>query len=161
MAIPTTYTWYFGDVEGGAGGEPASGTAGGNAQGEDIWFDLTAADTADRVVTPAGDWKMVAGETALRQSLMRRTITDPGEWSTVPGYGVGAQSFVYEARTQAKIDELKARIRAQYMRDPRVVRVVRIQVDTSSPDMLYLEIDVWSRLRSDAENPMKLRFGVR
>lgn len=95
--------------------------------GRDIWLDVRAA-APEYVVTAAGDWALVEGREALKQSLIRRLITDPGEWATLPGYGVGAQQFVKARNTAAKRDELTERIRAQFSRDARVERVDSITI---------------------------------
>lgn len=94
--------------------------------GLDIWFDVSKPDATGQaayIVTPAGDLALASGREALRQSLLRRTITDPGEWQTLPDYGVGARQFVKGKNTAAEQAELTTRVRAQYLRDPRVKSV--------------------------------------
>jgi len=114
---------------GATAGLPAQDQATATQQifGRDIWLDVRAA-APEYVVTAAGDWALVEGREALKQSLIRRLITDPGEWATLPGYGVGARRFVKARDTQAKRDELAERIRAQFGRDARVERVDSITI---------------------------------
>lgn len=97
--------------------------------GLDIWLDVSEGNLADRIVTADGDWRLVDGEEAVRQSLLRRTITNPGEWKTKPDYGVGARQFVKQRATQSKADELVTRIRGQYSRDKRVEKVLAVTVE--------------------------------
>jgi hypothetical protein len=95
--------------------------------GEDLWLDVTTGDS-DLVVTPAGDWALVAGREALRQSLLRRFMTIPGEWATLPDYGAGARAYVKKRNSRAVRDELAARLKAQALRDARVASVDDVQV---------------------------------
>src|ERR1700760_714542 len=87
-------------------GTPASDTATqqANFYGSDIWFDLATPDNtgqADYVITPAGDFQMATGLQALQQALLRRLLTAPGEWQTLPDYGVGATQYVKAQNTPA------------------------------------------------------------
>lgn len=97
--------------------------------GRDVWLDVTAA-VPELEVTAAGDWAMVEGREALRQSLLRRLLTSPGEWATLPDYGVGARLFVKKANTSANRDELAERIRAQFLSDRRVASVDGVVITT-------------------------------
>jgi phage baseplate assembly protein W len=128
----------------------AARPAPGGGKGEDIWLDLarTSGDGHDRVVTPGGDWKLTSGDEALRQSLIRRLLTDPGEWVTVPDYGVGARRFVKAKLTQSSRDELKSRIRAQFLRDPRVEKISQVVIE-GTEGMLRILVSVQSRLRAE------------
>jgi len=101
-------------------------------RGLDIWFDVVQGDGADYVVTPAGDWKVAEGFVALRQWIIRTIITDPGEWATLPDYGVGARLFVKNRNTASARDELKERIRGQLLRDPRIEDVKEVFVEILS-----------------------------
>lgn len=83
----------------------------------------------DVKVTPAGDWLLVEKEEALRQAVLRRLITSPGEWKTRPDYGVGAGDFVRARHTQATLDELAGRIRDQLLRDVRIYAVEDIATE--------------------------------
>jgi phage baseplate assembly protein W len=135
--------------------------------GEDIYFEIAAPDVtlgeADYVITPTGDWLTVTGEEALRQSLIRRLITNPGEWATKPNYGVGARQYVKAKNTPATRAELETRIRSQFMIDPRVASVDLVVVaqlaDGSAGVKIEAHITPRGRLRSD--KPMSVRLEVR
>lgn len=119
--------------------------------GRDIWFDVRAGEGADYEVTAAGDWQVAEGREALRQAILRRIITDPGEWATLPDYGVGARAYVKARNTKAARDELTQRIRAQLLRDRRIESVQSVAVE-SSGGLLRIAVEVIPRgrdLRSD------------
>jgi hypothetical protein len=127
----TTYTWHIPTgSSAGASGIPASETRDQVALlfGRDIWFDVRG-DQANYIVTPAGDWLTVEGTEALRQSLLRRTITNPGEWTTLPDFGVGARMFLKARNVKSVRDELAERIRSQYLRDDRVEAVASVTIE--------------------------------
>lgn len=115
-----------------------SSTAGASAKlkaqrrslfGKDIWFDVTLGNKANLEVTANGDWATVEGREALRQSLIRRIITNPGEWATLPEFGVGARLYVKKRDTPAMRQELEERIRGQLLRDRRVASVDQVTVE--------------------------------
>ena len=97
---------------------------------EDIYFDVSAATGPDYYVTPAGDWLPVTGDEALRQSLLRRFITNPGEWQTKPGYGAGGRAFVKAKATKANRDAFSQRLREQALKDKRVASVSEVKVES-------------------------------
>lgn len=122
--------------------------------GEDIWFDVAAGAGANYVVTAAGDWQSASGMTALRQSLLRRTITNPTEFRTKPNYGVGARQYVKAKDTPSTRSELSARIRSQYLDDARVESVDQITIDKFSDDIgpglrINVQFTPLGRLRTD------------
>ncbi len=131
--------------------------------GEDIWFDVASADPisgeADYVVTAAGDVALATGIEALRQSLLRRLLTNPGEWQTNPGFGVGAPQFVKKPNTPAVRAELEGRIRAQFARDDRVEAITQITIEdlTDGPGLhITVFVVVAGRLRQDAPVPVEI-----
>jgi hypothetical protein len=95
----------------------------------DIWYSLKGERGPEYVVTAHGDWKTVEGEEALRQSLIRAFITIPGEWQTNPGYGAGARAFLKAKNTKTNRDALAIRLRAQALRDDRVLKVDEVKVE--------------------------------
>lgn len=124
-------TWPMPDPPNGVASVPSSDT---NAQaslfyGEDVFFDVAAGLGADYVVTPAGDYLTVEGEAALKQRLLRRTITSPNEWRTRPGYGVGARDYIKAKDSNAMRSELGARIREQYLRERGVESVDQVVIE--------------------------------
>lgn len=135
--------------------------------GRDIYFEIAAPDVAlgqaNYVTTAAGDWAAVEGREALRQSLIRRLVTSPGEWATKPDYGVGARQYVKARNTASVRKELESRIRAQFMRDPRVLSVDIVtvaQLDDGAPG-LKISVQVTPRGRLRTDQPLPVRLEVR
>lgn len=161
-------SWSLPTPSGGTSGVPSSERAAQEALffGEDIWFDVATADPihgqADYVVDPTGDWTAVTGREALRQSLLRRLITSPGEWATVPEYGVGARQYVKARNTRSVRAELESRIKSQFLRDPRVHSVDLVTVDRLDDGSPGVKISVLvtpkGRLRSDKPLPVQLEI---
>lgn len=134
--------------------------------GADIWLDVAAPDVqlgqAKYVTTAAGDWALVRGREALRQSLLRRLITNPGEWQTKPEYGVGARQYVKAKNTSSVRAELESRIRSQFARDPRVhsVDIVSLYpLDNGSPG-LKVSVTVTPRGRLRSDQPLVVEMDV-
>lgn len=106
--------------------------------GRDVYMAL------DTATSPAGDWTLVEGEEALKQSLRHRTVTNPGEFRTRPDYGVGAGMYVRARQTQATRAELAGRIRQQYLRDQRVLAVEDVAMEWSD-GLLKLAVGVTAK----------------
>lgn len=98
------------------------------ALGEDLWFDLLADTGPDLVVLPHGDYKLVRGHEALRQSLIRRFCSNPGSWKAVPGYGAGLPAMLRSKATQSNVAAMKTRLRSQALRDDRVASVQEVTI---------------------------------
>ncbi|HUS27619.1 MAG TPA: hypothetical protein VMZ53_03900 [Kofleriaceae bacterium] len=147
---------------------PASEQATQDARfyGADIWLNVAAPDVqlgqARYVTTAAGDWVLVRGREALRQSLMRRLITNPGDWQTKPDYGVGARQYVKAKNTRTVRAELESRIRAQFSRDVRVHSVDLVTLTRLDGDKPGIKISVTvtprGRLRTD--QPLEVSLEV-
>lgn len=158
-------TWTLPTPSGGSSGLPASEAESQDATfyGVDVWFDVSKPDStgeANYVISPSGDLTLVTGREALRQSLIRRILTDPGEWPSLPDYGVGARQYVKGKNTASKRAELETRIRAQFLRDPRVLRVDLVTV-AQLPDgkpgiVISAIITPRGRLRGDQPLPVQL-----
>jgi phage baseplate assembly protein W len=129
----TCYSWTLPSAVGATSSLSASETslaaALRSAYGLDIWLDVMDGKKADRVVTPARDWKLVEGEEAVIQSLRRRLITNKGEWKTKPNYGCNARRYIKARATRANADELINEIRGQIGVDPRVQEVRAVTVE--------------------------------
>lgn len=122
--------------------------------GEDIWYAAVHDDgSGEYVITPAGDLQVAVGREALRQALIRRLITDPDEWPTLPDYGVGARRYVKAKNTPSVRAELESRTRSQFARDRRVeaVNVVLVaQLGDGSPGVrVTVQVTPRGRLRGD------------
>jgi len=161
-----TLGWTLPDPPNGAVAIPTSDT---NAQaalfyGEDIYFAVEAGIAANYVVTPAGDWQGVSGELALTQSLLRRTITNPNEWRTKPKYGVGARAFLKAKDTPSTRAELEARIRSQYLLDPRVESVDAVTIAKtieSGVPVLRISVSITALGRLRTDKPTRVLITIR
>lgn len=116
--------------------------------GRDLFWD------GDYAVSPAGDWLVVDREAALTQAIRRRVMTSPGEWETLPEYGIGAADFVKMGRTPAVVAELTERTRTQLPRDPRIDSVDRVDIDDSIGGGFKISIKVIPRARAERAEPM-------
>jgi phage baseplate assembly protein W len=127
--------------------------------GSDIWLDVAAPDVqlgqARYVTTAAGDWALATGREALRQSLLRRLVTNPGDWQTKPDYGVGARQYGKAKNTSTMRAELESRIRSQFARDPRVHSIELVTIERLDSDAPGIKISIIvtprGRLRSDQQ----------
>jgi len=128
--------------------------------GSDIWLDVSTGQNADRIPTAAGDWTLADGEEAVRQSLLRRIITSPGDWKTKPEYGVGARRFLKQRATQATADELITLIRGQFGRDKRVEAVLAIEVQWTGA-LLRLAVATKLKGRALRDAPLFVSVQVR
>lgn len=95
--------------------------------GRDIWF-----KNGDYFVTPSGDWLIAEGREALKQAVMRRLLTSPGEWATLPDYGVGVRDYIKAKNTPGARADLVNRIQSQLLKEPRVARVREVIIDTEA-----------------------------
>lgn len=91
--------------------------------GKDLYFD------GDTRVGPSGDYVLVRGLEALRQSIYRRLLTRPGEFKLRPTYGVGVLSYVKKRLNVSELDELKGRIVDQLSLDDRIEQVRDVQIE--------------------------------
>lgn len=162
-------TFTISDPPSGYQGTPESEQQSQDARfyGVDIWLDIAAPDVtlgqAHYVTTAAGDWAVARGREALRQSLMRRIVTNPGDWQTKPDYGVGARQYVKAKNTSTKRAELESRIRSQFARDVRVhsVDIVTIaELDDGSPGV-KISVTVTPRGRLRTDKPLEVSLEVR
>lgn len=85
--------------------------------GEDLFF----AD--DLEVTASGDYALVEGLRALRQSILNRLLTAPGEYAVRPDYGVGIRKWVKKRLTQYEIDGLRQVIIDQLSKEDRIEKI--------------------------------------
>ena len=99
--------------------------------------DLTDQDAAfgpdillrgDFVISAAGDWSLVEGVDAARQSIEREALAEPGEVASLPAWGMGLRALVMAPRTTGRADELRAHITERLRANPRVTRVRGVDV---------------------------------
>lgn len=132
--------------------------------GEDIFLDVAYGATANYIITGAGDWQTCSGMVALMQSLLRRTITNPGEWKTKPNYGVGAKRYLKGKDTPTSRAELDARIRSQYTLDPRVERVDQVVIAKTVVDdvpILHINVQFTPRGQLRTDTPQRIDISIR
>lgn len=112
-----------------------------DAYGCDLWLGIGETAVPDMVVTPAGDLLTVDSRECLRQAILRRLITRPGEWATLPDYGIGAADYVKEKNNPAKREELRAKIIGGLTKDPRILRVDAVEIEVT-PELLRIAVRV-------------------
>ena len=91
---------------------------------------------------PNGDYILDTGEEALRRAIHKRLGTNPGEYKFRPEYGVGAGRWARKAASASNLDNLKERIVAQVSQDPRVEKVVSVDVGAVTNNTLRIKITV-------------------
>lgn len=153
-----TYTWTLptpsaSSVAGGAD----LGTQFDKLFGRDLYLEVNGQSGPDLATTKAGDWLIVTGRAALRQSLIRRWITTPGQWATKPEYGAGALAYVKGRNNTSSRQELAERIRAQTMKDRRVARVHTVEVDKRE-NALVIRVVVIPRGEANQPLPVTLEL---
>lgn len=122
------------------------------AFGGDIWLGIGDVPNPDMMVTPAGDLLTVSQRECLRQAILRRIITRPGEWATLPDYGIGAADYIKEKNSPAKREELRAKIVGGLMKDTRIARVDAVEVEVSE-NMLRIAVRV-TPARAGSDSPV-------
>jgi len=130
--------------------------------GRDIWLDVNDGKHADVATTAAGDLALVTGREALRQAIIRRILTNPGEWALLPEYGCGARLYIKERNTQAKRDELAERIRTQLQLEPRVLRVVQVVIEAlEDAEGISINVQVDPRAKNRPDDFLAVVLQVR
>lgn len=113
--------------------------------GKDIWFDVADGEEADRIVTPARDWRLTEGDEALAQWVRRCMVTNPGEWATDPNYGCGARRYLFSIVTSASRAELAASVKVGLLRNPRIAKVDVTFIDWPDPGILRIGVVITLR----------------
>lgn len=92
--------------------------------------DLSHEFGADLEVGPTGDLAVAQGAAQGRQRVLRRLLTNPGDYIWQPDYGAGLGRFV---GSPAAPERIRAVVRSQIFREPAVARspepVVEVQAD--------------------------------
>ncbi len=81
--------------------------------------DLFHSFGSDLVISPTGDLAAASGPILGQQRVLRRLLTNPGDYIWQPDYGAGLASFVGQP---AAIDQIKATIRSQIFKEAAVAR---------------------------------------
>mgnify|MGYP000849634676 CR=1 FL=1 len=93
--------------------------------------DLSHEFGADIVAGPTGDLALAEGVALVRQRLLRRLLTNPGDYIWPPQYGAGLGRFVGQPASAARI---RAVVRSQIFREPAVARSPEPVVDVRAGD---------------------------
>jgi phage baseplate assembly protein W len=92
--------------------------------------DLSHEFGADLLAGPTGDLAVAAGAGLGRQRVLRRLLTNPGDYIWQPEYGAGLGRFV---GSPAAPERIRAVVRSQIFREPAVARspepVVEVRAD--------------------------------
>lgn len=91
--------------------------------GEDLLFD------DDLQLTASGDYAYVSGTAAVRQAILVRLLTAPGEYAVRPDFGVGIRSWVKKRLTVSEIDTLRQLVIDQLTKETRIERVESVIVE--------------------------------
>lgn len=154
-----TFVWTLPTASGGSGGgNTGLGSELDKLYGRDIYLEINGESGPDYAVAKHGDWLLVTGREALRQSLIRRWITNPGSWNTKPEYGAGALSYVKARNRSSSRADLAERIRSQTLKDKRVARVDTIEVSYTE-NALRLRVIVIPR--GEAAKPLPVVLEMR
>jgi phage baseplate assembly protein W len=101
--------------------------------------DLNHAFGADIGVGMTGDLGIVSGAELGRQRVLRRLLTNPGDYIWQPGYGAGLGRFVGQPASAARI---RAVVRGQIFKEAAVARdpepVVDVEVHTDGVTVVRL-----------------------
>lgn len=91
--------------------------------GEDLLF------SDDVQVTASGDYALVEGVAAVKQALLNRLLTAPGEFAPYPDYGVGIRLWVKKRLSRSELDFLRQLILDQAVKEERIERVTDVIVE--------------------------------
>jgi phage baseplate assembly protein W len=105
-------------------------------------FDLSHQWASDLSIGPTGDLALVSGSILGQQRVLRRLMTNPGDYIWQLGYGAGLGQFIGQPTNASQI---QAVIRSQIFKEAAVARtpepVISVQADpTSGAGTVYVQI---------------------
>jgi len=105
-------------------------------------FDLSHQWGSDLSVGPTGDLALVSGSLLGQQRVLRRLMTNPGDYIWQLGYGAGLARFIGQPGNASQI---QAVIRSQIFKEPAVARTpepdIGVQFDpTGGTGIVYVQI---------------------
>jgi phage baseplate assembly protein W len=105
-------------------------------------FDLFHQWGTDLSIGPTGDLAVIDGSTLGQQRVLRRLMTNPGDYVWQLGYGAGLAQFVGQP---ANPSQIQAVIRSQIFKEAAVSRTpepdISVQFDpTGGTGTIYLQI---------------------
>lgn len=98
----------------------------------------------DYILTSSGDRMTISGLDNLKEALFRRLITEPGSLVHRPQYGVGIKSYIGAPATLSNQRKLAGRIEEQFLRDPRVKKLLGVSFNSEdkTPDTFTIVVRV-------------------
>lgn len=109
----------------------------------------------DLVLAATGDLATVTGIPLSQQRVLRRLLTNPGDYLWAPDYGAGLPAFIGETVNPSRV---AAVILAQLMLEPAVSRTPPPQaIVTAIPDGMFVQIRY---TESGTGQPSLLSFSV-
>lgn len=101
----------------------------------DVWHQFGC----DLVISSTGDLAAVAGEIEGQQRVLRRLLTNVGDYIWQPDYGAGLAQFIGSPASAAQI---RAVVRGQIFKETAVARtpepVIEVQSDTTGTVCVYV-----------------------
>jgi phage baseplate assembly protein W len=112
----------------------------------------------DLVIGPGGDLHTVGGDGQVRQRVLRRLLTNPGDYIWQINYGAGLAAFVGEAQPSGRV---RAVVRDQLRLEPAVARSPepRIQISVSEPNAISLDV-TYIGTESGGPQSLSIKAGV-
>ncbi len=101
----------------------------------DIWHQWGS----DLMVGPTGDLAAVNGALLGRQRVLRRLLTNPGDYIWQLGYGAGLAQFVGQPFNALQI---RAVIRSQIFQETAVARMPEPVIEVASDDIGAVYVDI-------------------
>lgn len=101
--------------------------------------DLSHEFGAELATGPTGDLALVAGVTLGRQRVLRRLLTNPGDYIWQPDYGAGLAQFVGQP---VAAERIRAVVRSQIFKEAAVARTPEpvIEVQAGSDGRVLVAI---------------------
>ena len=117
--------------------------------------DLDAFWNSDLVVTLTGGINIVDGLNLTEQRILRRLLTNPGDYIWHPNYGAGLPRYIGQAVAPSVIEGAAA---AQILQEQTVARSPAPQITAViGPDLISMTIKYWS---ATSGAPSLLEFDV-
>jgi len=93
--------------------------------------DLSHLFGSDLTIGPTGDLAWAAGTTLGQQRVLKRLLTNPGDYIWQPDYGAGLAQFIGQP---AQANQIRAVIRSQVFKEASVARTPEPAIDVAFDD---------------------------
>lgn len=112
----------------------------------------------DVLTSVNGDLLVVDGIIKGQQRILRRLLTNPGDYIYHPSYGAGLPRYVGQALSTAKYQEIKGLITSQIYLEACVMRIpVPVITLTANQNTLFTKINY---IDAETQLPQVLSFSV-